>query len=219
MSKKTPESSIVENQAAAAALLGVDVSEVKSAKAEGCPAFKAAGRIHIAPLRQWLTKRRAEKPRVKAPRAPSDLPKGLQAAKHRLATEEAEAAQRYREAIAGNESAELVARRLREWMSAFSELRKTSNMAEADDLVSRASVESSLSVFAGYLRSELETELRARCPRLTGLASPVDAARVLDELPSKVLHEILGRCAGYVNATAAGFPSWAIEALREGARV
>lgn len=215
-----PKTKIVENQAAAAALLNVDVAEIKAAKSAGCPAFKHGGRIDVAVLRSWFAEHQAASRKHSPPPVAQDpLPRGLKAATQRLGEVEATLAQAYNNAVAQGESEAVISQRRRNWLASFEELRKSAAIEQTDDLVSRSVVESSLSVFVGYLRGELESELRQRCPRLTGLASPVDAARVLDELPSKTLHEILGRCASYAASTRSGFAPWIGEAIRKGARL
>lgn len=42
-----------DSQAQAAAILNIDISELREAKAEGCPAFRS-GRVYIAPLLAWF---------------------------------------------------------------------------------------------------------------------------------------------------------------------
>lgn len=46
-----------DSQAQAAAILKIDISELREAKAEGCPAFRS-GRVYRAPLMAWLTEKR-----------------------------------------------------------------------------------------------------------------------------------------------------------------
>jgi hypothetical protein len=56
-----------DSQAQAAATLKIDISDLREAKAEGCPAFRS-GRVYTAPLLAWLAEkrpRRAELPAVK----------------------------------------------------------------------------------------------------------------------------------------------------------
>jgi len=50
--KKPPKT--VESMRAAAAIIGVPLAELKTAKADGCPAFKASNRIHLPTLEAWL---------------------------------------------------------------------------------------------------------------------------------------------------------------------
>ncbi|MEQ9823457.1 MAG: hypothetical protein ABQ298_03650 [Puniceicoccaceae bacterium] len=45
---------IAPNQSAAAKVLGVERKVVKSAKAKGCPAFRANGSVEIEGLEKWL---------------------------------------------------------------------------------------------------------------------------------------------------------------------
>jgi len=42
-----------DSQAQAAAILKIDISDLREAKAEGCPAFRS-GRVYIAPLLAWF---------------------------------------------------------------------------------------------------------------------------------------------------------------------
>jgi hypothetical protein len=46
-----------DSQAQAAATLGIDISELRKAKAEGCPAFRS-GRVYTAPLLAWFAEKR-----------------------------------------------------------------------------------------------------------------------------------------------------------------
>jgi|SRR4030095_8001001 hypothetical protein len=46
-----------DSQASAAATLGIDISELRRAKAEGCPAFRS-GRVYTAPLLAWFAEER-----------------------------------------------------------------------------------------------------------------------------------------------------------------
>jgi hypothetical protein len=46
-----------DSQASAAATLKIDISELREAKTEGCPAFRS-GRVYTAPLLDWLAKKR-----------------------------------------------------------------------------------------------------------------------------------------------------------------
>ena len=46
-----------DSQRQAAATLKIDISELREAKAEGCPAFRS-GRVYTAPLLAWLAEKR-----------------------------------------------------------------------------------------------------------------------------------------------------------------
>jgi hypothetical protein len=46
-----------DSQAQAAAILKIDISELREAKAEGCPAFRS-GRVYTAPLLAWFAEKR-----------------------------------------------------------------------------------------------------------------------------------------------------------------
>jgi hypothetical protein len=46
-----------DSQAQAAAILEIDISELREAKAEGCPAFRS-GRVYYAPLMAWRKQKR-----------------------------------------------------------------------------------------------------------------------------------------------------------------
>jgi len=48
-----------DSQAQAAAMLGISVYDVKSAKAAGCPAFRGGGRIRTREFQAWLKENRA----------------------------------------------------------------------------------------------------------------------------------------------------------------
>jgi hypothetical protein len=48
-----------DSQAQAAAMLGISVYDVKSAKAAGCPAFRGGGRIRTKEFQTWLKEKRA----------------------------------------------------------------------------------------------------------------------------------------------------------------
>jgi hypothetical protein len=49
-----------DSQASAAATLGIDISELRRAKAEGCPAFRS-GRVYTAPLLAWFAEKRRQR--------------------------------------------------------------------------------------------------------------------------------------------------------------
>ena len=64
-----------DSQRSAAATLGIDIFELRKAKAEGCPAFRS-GRVYTAPLLAWLAEkrqRRAELAAAKTVDGVSDL--------------------------------------------------------------------------------------------------------------------------------------------------
>ncbi len=46
-----------DSQASAAATLKIDISELREAKSEGCPAFRS-GRVYTAPLLAWFAEKR-----------------------------------------------------------------------------------------------------------------------------------------------------------------
>ena len=54
-----------DSQAQAAATLNIDISELREAKAEGCPAFRS-GRVYRDELLRWLKQRRCSKSRADA---------------------------------------------------------------------------------------------------------------------------------------------------------
>jgi hypothetical protein len=49
-----------DSQASAAATLKIDISELREAKAEGCPAFRS-GRVYTAPLLAWFAEKRQQR--------------------------------------------------------------------------------------------------------------------------------------------------------------
>jgi hypothetical protein len=49
-----------DSQRQAAATLKIDISELRQAKAEGCPAFRS-GRVYTAPLLAWLAEKRQQR--------------------------------------------------------------------------------------------------------------------------------------------------------------
>jgi len=61
-----------DSQRQAAAILGIDISELRQAKAEGCPAFRS-GRVYTAPLLAWF----AEKRQRRAELAPAETADGM----------------------------------------------------------------------------------------------------------------------------------------------
>jgi hypothetical protein len=56
MNTKNPKntSEIVESLRAAAARIGVELHQVKTAKRDGCPAFRPGGRVHLDQLKTWF---------------------------------------------------------------------------------------------------------------------------------------------------------------------
>lgn len=200
--KRTP--TVVESQPAAATLLKCHLRDIRRAKAAGCPAFEPGGRIRLARLKVWLSRHPARKRPASV--AAVDLPRGFNAAFSRLLKAEASAFARMENETDEQERGKL----RREWSALLVEVRKHSVVSEDfGDLVSRKEVEASLSVFAGYLHGEIRDELRALCPRLTGLAAPSDVAVVLDSVAAKVMQQTVSRAAACTAETRAGFPGWA----------
>jgi hypothetical protein len=60
-----------DSQAQAAAILRIDISDLREAKAEGCPAFRS-GRVHIAPLLAWFAEKRQRLAKLGAAKAPDE---------------------------------------------------------------------------------------------------------------------------------------------------
>ena len=54
-----------DSQASAAATLKIDISELRQAKAEGCPAFRS-GRVYTAPLLAWFAEKRRRRAELAA---------------------------------------------------------------------------------------------------------------------------------------------------------
>jgi hypothetical protein len=54
-----------DSQASAAATLGIDISELRRAKAEGCPAFRG-GRVYTAPILAWFAEKRRQRAELAA---------------------------------------------------------------------------------------------------------------------------------------------------------
>jgi hypothetical protein len=54
-----------DSQASAAATLKIDISELRQAKAEGCPAFRS-GRVYTAPLLAWFAEKRQRRAELAA---------------------------------------------------------------------------------------------------------------------------------------------------------
>jgi len=52
-----------DSQASAAATLKMEISELREAKAEGCPAFRS-GRVYSTPLLAWLAEKRRQRARL-----------------------------------------------------------------------------------------------------------------------------------------------------------
>lgn len=59
MFKQMKEPLFFDNQSQAAAILKIDVEELRQAKRDGCPAFRS-GRIYRAELDEWFTARKAK---------------------------------------------------------------------------------------------------------------------------------------------------------------
>jgi hypothetical protein len=60
-----------DSQASAAATLKIDISELREAKAEGCPAFRS-GRVYTALLLDWLAKKRERRADLAAAKTTDD---------------------------------------------------------------------------------------------------------------------------------------------------
>jgi hypothetical protein len=58
-----------DSQAQAAAILKIDISELREAKAEGCPAFRS-GRVYTAPLLAWFAEKRQQRAELVAGKTP-----------------------------------------------------------------------------------------------------------------------------------------------------
>jgi hypothetical protein len=54
-----------DSQAQAAAILKIDISDLREAKAEGCPAFRS-GRVYTAPLLAWFAEKRQRRAELAA---------------------------------------------------------------------------------------------------------------------------------------------------------
>ena len=61
-----------DSQAQAAAILKIDISDLREAKAEGCPAFRS-GRVYTAPLLAWLAEKRQRRAELTAEKKDRDM--------------------------------------------------------------------------------------------------------------------------------------------------
>jgi hypothetical protein len=62
-----------DSQASAAATLGIDISELRRAKAEGCSAFRS-GRVYTAPLLAWFAEKRRQRVDLTAAKTVDGIP-------------------------------------------------------------------------------------------------------------------------------------------------
>jgi hypothetical protein len=65
-----------DSQASAAATLKIDISELRQAKAEGCPAFRS-GRVYTAPLLAWLAEKRRRRAELAAAKTADESDLGV----------------------------------------------------------------------------------------------------------------------------------------------
>ena len=65
-----------DTQASAAATLKIDISELRQAKAEGCPAFRS-GRVYTAPLLAWFAEKRQRRAELAAAKTADESDVGL----------------------------------------------------------------------------------------------------------------------------------------------
>ena len=61
-----------DSQAQAAAILKIDISNLREAKAEGCPAFRS-GRVYTAPLLAWFAEKRQRRAELAAAKKTEDV--------------------------------------------------------------------------------------------------------------------------------------------------
>jgi hypothetical protein len=61
-----------DSQASAAATLKIDISELREAKTEGCPAFRS-GRVYTAPLLAWFADKRQRRADLAAAKTADDM--------------------------------------------------------------------------------------------------------------------------------------------------
>ena len=61
-----------DSQAQAAAILKIDISDLREAKAEGCPAFRS-GRVYTAPLLAWFAEKRQQRAELAAAKNNGDM--------------------------------------------------------------------------------------------------------------------------------------------------
>jgi hypothetical protein len=62
----------LDSQAQAAATLKIDISDLREAKAEGCPAFRS-GRVYTARLLAWLAEKRQRRAELAAVKKTGDM--------------------------------------------------------------------------------------------------------------------------------------------------
>src|SRR5438067_8968936 len=62
----------LDSQAQAAAILKIDISDLREAKAEGCPAFRS-GRVYTAPLLAWFAEKRRRRAELTAEKKNRDM--------------------------------------------------------------------------------------------------------------------------------------------------
>ena len=65
-----------DSQASAAATLKIDISELRQAKAEGCPAFRS-GRVYTAPLLAWFAEKRRRRAELAAAKTADESDPGI----------------------------------------------------------------------------------------------------------------------------------------------
>jgi hypothetical protein len=65
-----------DSQASAAATLKIDISELRQAKTEGCPAFRS-GRVYTAPLLAWFAEKRRRRAEFAAPKTAEESGVGV----------------------------------------------------------------------------------------------------------------------------------------------
>ena len=65
-----------DSQASAAATLKIDISELRQAKAEGCPAFRS-GRVYTAPLLAWFAEKRQRRAELAAAKTADESDVGV----------------------------------------------------------------------------------------------------------------------------------------------
>jgi hypothetical protein len=61
-----------DSQAQAAAILNIDIFDLREAKAEGCPAFRS-GRVYTAPLLAWFAEKRRQRAELAAAKKTGDV--------------------------------------------------------------------------------------------------------------------------------------------------
>ena len=65
-----------DSQASAAATLKIDISELRQAKAEGCPAFRS-GRVYTVPLLAWFAEKRQRRAELAAAKTADESDLGV----------------------------------------------------------------------------------------------------------------------------------------------